>query len=483
MVNQNDTILAVSTPRGSSLRAIIRISGPDALPCAMKSFTESPPSSTSTETRATYRSLKGYINLGYRGSHAGAPAQLYIMKAPRSYTREDVIEIHTIGSAPLVEALTEKLLQDARADGTALRTAEPGEFTKRAFLNGRIDMVQAEAVLRVIRSRTDSELRAAASQLEGGFSRELKKTHERITDLLSVLEASIDFSDQDVSTVSGEDALAEIEAIAGDLHRCVRTADNGAIHCDGVKTVLIGPPNAGKSSLFNALLGRPRAITSHKSGTTRDYLGADLVVDGTALWLLDTAGLVQEDTNGNEESGPETLAIDMTARAVDASSLFILVLDGSKPMTERSFDSLPSFPFDQAPGSSNCLLVINKADLPQRFSIKNLPTKWRNLPIIYTSALTGDGIGELTSAVAEKITGGEVDCSTSTEALNARQRLLADSCLASLEKASRSVKEQLSAEFVALDIREASDTLGEFLGKITTEDILERIFSQFCIGK
>jgi tRNA modification GTPase len=173
----------------------------------------------------------------------------------------------------------------------------------------------------------------------------------------------------------------------------------------------------------------------------------------------------------------------MTARAVDASSLFILVLDGSKPMTERSFDSPPAFPFDQAPGSSNCLLVINKADLPQKFSIKNLPAKWRNLPIIYTSALTGDGIGELTGAVAEKVTGGGVDCSASTEALNARQRLLADSCLASLDRASRSVKEQLSAEFVALDIREASDTLGEFLGKITTEDILERIFSQFCIGK
>ncbi|MEE9487527.1 MAG: hypothetical protein V3W00_02325, partial [Candidatus Brocadiales bacterium] len=225
MVNQNDTILAVSTPRGSSLRAIIRISGPDALPCAMKSFRESSPPSTNTETRATYRSLKGHADLGHPGSHAGAPAQLYIMKAPCSYTREDVVEIHTIGSAPLVEALTEKLLQDARADGTALRTAEPGEFTKRAFLNGRIDMVQAEAVLRVIRSRTDSELRAAASQLEGGFSRELKKTHERITDLLSMLEASIDFSDQDISPVSGEDTLAEIEAIAGDLHRCVRTAD------------------------------------------------------------------------------------------------------------------------------------------------------------------------------------------------------------------------------------------------------------------
>ncbi len=482
MNNQNDTILAVSTPWGNSPRTIIRISGPDALSCAMKAFTEAPPPLT-IDTPGTYLSLKGRIDL--LENHATAPAFLYVMKAPHSYTREDVVEIHTIGSLPLIEMLMEKLLRGARTDGTTLRPAEPGEFTKRAFLSGRIDIVQAEAVLRVIRSRTDAELRLAASQLDGEFSRGLRRAHERIANLLSLLEASIDFSDEDIHLMSEQEAINEIEAVREILIEYTHRSDKGKVHSGGVQTVFFGPPNAGKSSLFNAVLGRPRAITSHKSGTTRDPLGAELVVDGISFRLLDTAGLAHIKTQKDEGPALETLTMNMTAKVLDTSSLFICVLDGSKPMHKSSLDFPQSFslPSHQGPSDSNCLLVINKTDLPLRFSIEDLPPQWQNLSIIHTCAVTGSGIEELRREMVEKIIGGDVDCSASPAVLNTRQMALLDACLSSLERASRSIKEEVSAEFVALDVREASDPLGELLGKITTEDILERIFSQFCIGK
>jgi len=474
---QNDTILAVSTPWGNSPRTIIRMSGLDALSCTTKVFTEeSPP--PHTNTTGTYRSLRGLIDLGDRVT---APASIYVMKAPCSYTREDVVEIHTFGSLPLIEMLIDKLLQDARSNGTTLRLAEPGEFTKRAFLNGRIDIVQAEAVLRIIRSRTDAELRLAAAQLDGRSSRGLKKAHERIANLLSLLEASIDFSDQDIGLASEQDILNELEVVRKTLLEYAQRTDTGKVHSGGVRTVLFGPPNAGKSSLFNALLGWPRAITSHKSGTTRDLLEAGLTIDGISFRLLDTAGLAQTETQGGEESALKTLAMDMTVKAIDTSSLFICVLDGSKPMDKRSLDFLLSF--HEWPNDSDCLLVINKTDLPLKFSVGDLPQLWQNYPIIYTCATAESGIEELKQEMVRKILGGGVDCSASPTMLNTRQRALLDVSLDSLDRASQSLRKEASAEFTALDVREAADTLGELLGKITREDILEKIFSQFCIGK
>ncbi|MFQ5862110.1 MAG: tRNA uridine-5-carboxymethylaminomethyl(34) synthesis GTPase MnmE [Candidatus Brocadiales bacterium] len=475
MNTPNDTILAVSTAWGNSPRTIIRISGPDALSCAKKVFTED---LLPMSTPGTYCSLKGRIDLG---DQVAAPAFLYIMEAPRSYTREDVVEIHSLGSPPLIEMLMEKILRGAHTAGTSLRLAEPGEFTKRAFLNGRIDIVQAEAVLRVIRSRTDAELRLAAGQLEGRFSQGLRGVHERITNLLSLLEASIDFSDQDIRPISEKEALDELEVIRETLLEYTHRSDKSKVHSGGIRTVFFGPSNAGKSSLFNALLGRPRAITSHKSGTTRDYLEAELIMDGITFRLLDTAGLVQIKTQGDEKSLLETLTMDMTAKAVNTASLSIWVLDGSRPVEKPSLHFLQSF--HQPPSDSSCILVINKTDLPLKLSIEDLPPPWQNFSIIYTSTVTGSGIEELKKEMVEKITEGCIDCSASPALLNTRQGILLDSCLDSLERASQSLKEEASAEFVALDVMDASDALGELLGKITTEDILEKIFSQFCIGK
>ncbi len=478
----SDTVLAVSTPWGSSPRAIIRMSGPNALSCAMKIFAEEEPFHTGIP--GTYHSLRGRIELEDR---TAAPAVLYIMKAPRSYTREDVVEIHTFGSIPLVEMLTEKLLRDARSAGRELRLAEPGEFTKRAFMNGRIDIVQAEAVLQIIRSRTDAELKLAAVQLGGAFSQGLRRTHERIANQLSLLEASIDFSDQqddiDVHLISARDTLDELEAVREILLEQIRRPDNGQFHRGGVRTVFFGPPNAGKSSLFNMLLGWPRAITSHKSGTTRDALEAELIVDGITFRLLDTAGLGRIETPGNNKPALETLTTDMTTRTIGTSSLFVCVLDGSRPL-EKSYAEFPQqLPLHQRPNGANCLLVINKTDLPPKFSVEDLPLPWQDFTIVCTSAVTGSGIDVLKKKMAGKITGGGIDCSASPAVLNARQRILVEKCIESLEQASRSVKEGAPAELVALDVREASDHLGELLGKITTEDILEKIFSQFCIGK
>lgn len=476
MNNPNDTILAVSTPWGNSPRSIIRVSGKDALPCTLKVFKEAQPS-TPVNTIDTYRALRGHVELG---DNITAPACLYIMKAPRSYTREDVVEIHTIGSPPVVETLLEKILKAASTAGMSLRLAEPGEFTKRAFLNGRIDILQAEAVLRVIRSRTDAELRLATSQLRGEQSQGLKTAHERIINLLSLIELSIDFSDQDIQPVPEKDILEGLETIIKDLRSYTHRFDRGRAYSSGIRATLIGPPNAGKSSLFNALLGRPRAITHHKSGTTRDYLAAELVVNGTAFQLIDTAGLIDTSLSYNGVNTLETLATNMTSRAMDVSLLFILILDGSRPV-EEVFNLLSSL--CQSLNDSNCILVVNKTDLPQKFFAEDLPPRWQGLTKIYTSATMGGGIEELKAAMVEKITSGDIDCSASPALLNTRQKILLEACLGYLEEAAQSLRAGTSAEFTALELREASDALGELLGKITTEDILEKIFSQFCIGK
>ncbi|MFQ5957426.1 MAG: GTPase [Candidatus Brocadiales bacterium] len=274
---------------------------------------------------------------------------------------------------------------------------------------------------------------------------------------------------------------ADVEAIRETLHDYSYRSDKGKVPRGGIRTVFFGPPNAGKSSLFNALMGWPRAITSHESGTTRDYVEGELILDGISFRLLDTAGLVQINAQGHRKPDLETLTIDMTAKAIGTSSLSICVIDGSRPIEKSSFDFLQSF--HQSSSSVDCILVINKTDLPLKFSIGDLPLPWQNFSRVYTSTITGGGIEELKREMAGKIIRGGVDCSASPALLNTRQRTLLEACLGSLEQAAMSLKEDASPEFVALDVRDASDTLGELLGEITTEDILEKIFSQFCIGK
>ncbi|HHT9154961.1 MAG TPA: GTPase, partial [Candidatus Tripitaka sp. YC43] len=285
-----DTIVALASPGGNSPRAILKLSGGQALQIVLEFFTPERPSEGQrpiADSRFKYSCLRGKILVE---GDTCAPCLLYVMRAPHSYTREDVVEVHTVGSPPLLEMLLEGLLSRARKSGRALRLAEPGEFTRRAFLNGRIDLSQAEAVLRIIRSRTDAELRLAARCASGGgdeISRTLKETQGRLAELLCLLELSLDFSDQDIEPLPQETLKSRLETFHKELS-CYKKED-GTIKQGGIRTVFYGPPNAGKSSLFNALLGRPRAITSPHPGTTRDTVEAALTLRGFSFCLVDTA--------------------------------------------------------------------------------------------------------------------------------------------------------------------------------------------------
>ncbi|HLA38237.1 MAG TPA: GTPase, partial [Candidatus Brocadiales bacterium] len=287
-----DTIIALASPGGNSPRAILKLSGGQALQIVLEFFAPERPSEGQrpiADSRVNYSCLKGKILVE---GDTRAPCLLYVMRAPHSYTREDVVEVHTVGSPPLLEMLLEGLLSRARKSGRALRLAEPGEFTRRAFLNGRIDLSQAEAVLRIIRSRTDAELRLAARSASGGgdeISRTLKETQGRLAELLCLLELSLDFSDQDIEPLPQETLKSRLETFHKELS-CYKKED-GTIKQGGIRTVFYGPPNAGKSSLFNALLGRPRAITSPHPGTTRDTVEAALTLRGFSFCLVDTAGV------------------------------------------------------------------------------------------------------------------------------------------------------------------------------------------------
>jgi tRNA modification GTPase len=413
-----------------------------------------------------------------------APCLLYLMRVPHSYTREDVAEIHTIGNPILLEMLLEELLSRARKSHKALRLAEPGEFTRRAFLNGRIDLCQAEAVLRIIRSRSDAELRLAVRQLGGETSRLLKETQERLAELLCHLELSLDFSDQDIEPLPQETLKTRLEIICNELHHYQKEDTN--IKRGGVRAVFYGPPNAGKSSLFNALLGRPRAITSPHPGTTRDTLEAELTLHGIPFCLVDTAGIESENSFSDRPEGLslQGMAMSRSQKAMEASDLTLLVLDGCEPLKGTLESFYPAYPEDSLP----TLLVINKSDLfgsgpchPQRPLPENLPPHWHHLPLIYTSALTGRGLEDLREKMVEQVLSGGVDRTPSP--INSRQRLLVAEGLEALERAMECMKQASTQELVALELREALDALGQVCGTITSAGILERIFSQFCIGK
>ncbi|HHT9140394.1 MAG TPA: tRNA modification GTPase [Candidatus Tripitaka californicus] len=480
-----DTIVALASPGGNSPRAILKLSGGQALQIVLELFAPERPAEGQklkirhllggpmADSQFKYSCLKGNILVE---EDTCAPCLLYVMRAPHSYTREDVVEVHTVGSPPLLEMLLEGLLSRARKSGRALRLAEPGEFTRRAFLNGRIDLSQAEAVLRIIRSRTDAELRLAARYASGGgdeISRTLKETQGRLAELLCLLELSLDFSDQDIEPLPQETLRSRLETFHKELS-CYKKADE-TIKQGGIRTVFYGPPNAGKSSLFNALLGRPRAITSPHPGTTRDTIEAALALGGLSFCLVDTAGLQQT-------GDVEALAVVKSQEAVETSDLTLLVLDASLPETE----TLGLLKYLRPERIHPTILVINKSDLLRDApSLEPLNLKLLNpgvcLPVVYTSALTGEGLERLGQEMIRQVLDGKVDSTPSP--FNSRQRLILEEALEALGRALGCVRQSAPQELAALELREALDKLGEVCGTITSNDILGRIFSQFCIGK
>jgi len=472
----DDSILAISTPSGRSLRAIIRLSGKDVYDCISSAFV--PDDGGKVTSEKGFSSCQGHIYL--ESEKIRIPACIYIMKSPNSYTREDIVEIHTFGSPPLLEMLMEKLLSqrsekvcrgNIEEPARNIRIAEPGEFTKRAFLNGRISLVEAESVLHIIRSQTDSELLMAVSNLKGRLTGLMNNIQEELVKLCARIEASIDFLDQDIELITLDEIKRQLEYIKEKLCMIAGSGQKPRISHYGVKTVLIGWPNAGKSSLFNKLLNRSRAIVTPVRGTTRDTLESDLDLEGINFRIIDTAGI----TYGKGEL--ESVIEQRTYDSIDTAQIVLFVIDGCMNLSREQikfFDSITT---------RSKIIVINKNDLQQKFCYEDLSSKMKTFPVVKTSVLTGEGLDKLKKTMVSGVFENNIDISASDVVFTMRQRDVVSRVFDTLEQTSDSLDEGIGHELVAIDLRKALDTIGEVTGEVLTDDILDRIFSGFCIGK
>ncbi len=455
-IDLEDTIAAISTPIGEGAIGIVRISGKDAVKIADAIF-----KSKKDKLPSSFRSFTthyGYVN---DEGEIVDEALLTLMRAPKSYTKENMVEIscHS-GIMPLRKTLDLVLKNGARA-------AEPGEFTKRAFLNGRLDLAQAEAVLDIIKSKTDISLRVAMGQLKGGLSACLNKIKDELLTSLANIEASIDFPDEDLEILSEANIKDRLGNIKDELAKLLESADSGIILREGLTCAICGKPNVGKSSLLNALLQRDRAIVTHIPGTTRDTIEEFVNIDGIPFKLVDTAGIAPT------EDIIERQGVLRSREYLERCDLVLLVIDGSDYITDE--DRILLADTYNRPR----IVVINKIDLPQRIDLTGL----ENERLVKVSAKYGNGIDELKVKIKDLVWGGKVITSDGAVVTNLRHKDALRCALTSVEDAIKVIEDNGSPELIAIELKDALDSLGEIAGEVVTDDLLDRIFSQFCIGK
>ena len=458
---EGDTIAAISTPFGVGGIGIVRMSGPDAEPIARGFFRPRRP----TPALPSHRFLYGHI-IDPRDGSSVDEVLVVFMRAPSTYTREDVVEIHCHGGGLPVQ----RILELALAGGA--RLADPGEFTRRAFLNGRIDLVQAEAVADVVSAKTDTALRFAQRHLAGGLSGRIEGLREALRGMLVEVEAWLDFPEEDLPGPDVErlrggigDGVRRVEAL-------LDTYAEGHLYRDGVTLVIGGKPNVGKSTLLNVLVGRERAIVSPEPGTTRDFVEESISLGGIPLRLVDTAGL--RDAPGEVESR----GVDLARRQIETADLLLLVVDVSRFAAEGWSGSLADAEPDRT------LVVVNKIDRVDAPTLEAARRSLREVPNVAVSALNGDGIEGLLEEILRRLTGRGMDLDSRAVVTNLRHR----NALAEVRACLGRAEELLTADpppgdLLAADLRRALRSLGEIVGETTPEEILDRIFEAFCIGK
>jgi len=449
----DETIAAVSTPPGMGGIGVVRICGPDALRVAL-SFFEFKHRSPLKPNRMRY----GYVKDG------GAPvdeALLCYMKAPRSYAALDTVEINCHGGY----AVTQKVLSMAVKAGA--RLALPGEFTKLAFLNGRIDLSQAEAVMDIIAAESDYALASAARQLSGSVRGKISKLRGRILDAQALIEVAIDYPEYE--DADRTDIIKQITAVKAEIDYMVETADLGRALANGVKTAIVGRPNTGKSSLLNALLRRDRAIVADIPGTTRDVLSEKLRVGPLILNLMDTAGIRE---GGGEV---ERMGVERTVICAGEADLILWVLDASEEMNEDDWNT-----WEIIKGNKNIIGLLNKSDLTVVLNSGTLSKKFQ-IPSFNISARYGQGLDELQSRILNLFSAGDI---TPGDLLSAqRHKLAAEQAGAHLGEALEAARSGMPDDFISMDLTEAISALGEITGENAGDDLIDRIFSSFCVGK
>jgi tRNA modification GTPase len=442
-----DTIAAISTPIGEGGIGIVRLSGRNARSIAQKLFPEQ-----LRDRRLTYGRV-----IDPASGEVIDEALVTYMRAPHTYTREDVVEINCHGGAmPLRRILELALLGGARL-------ANPGEFTLRAFLNGRIDLAQAESVLDVIQARTQVGLRLAVEGLGGKLSRPVREVRAILMNALAYLTARIDFPEDEVEEQDMTGPLGDAGSV---LRQLIESADAGIVYRQGVRTAIVGRPNVGKSSLLNRLLGESRAIVTPVPGTTRDTLEEVVNLQGVPFLLVDTAGII------DSADEVEALAVERSRRAIEEADFALLVIDASEALTEMDRRLIGLL------DGKAVLVAANKCDRPLRVETGEVP--WLQ---VSTSALTGEGVSELEHGMVCAVLGGRVVTSDAALVTNPRHKEALVRAEAHLGQARNTIAEGLPDDFATIDLTAALNALGEITGETVAEDLLETIFSRFCIGK
>jgi tRNA modification GTPase len=459
----NDTIAAIATAQGEGGIAVIRISGPQ-VPDIINNIFHGD-AGTNSSKRDSHHLYHGSI----KDPDTGAVVDevlCTLMKAPNSYTGENVAEIHSHGGYLVPKKILELLYKHGA------RPADPGEFSLRAFLNGKMDLAQAEAVSDVINAQTEEGLKQSEMQLEGVLSQRIASFKDVVLDLLAEIESQVDFPEEDIDPLVKKDLISRTESLITDILSLLATYEEGRIIKYGVITTILGKPNVGKSSLLNSLLMRERAIVSHQPGTTRDFIEESIDIRGIPLKLIDTAG-IRTATDHIEKTG-----IELAKKKAREGELLIAVIDGSTDLDQDDKEVLSEI------NDKNAVLVVNKSDLGLTVSDKELELYIQRDRIARTSAKKSTGIEELKDIIRNSLINRE-NYSKDGEIIltELRHKSALENSVESLRAFLNTFQSGESPEFSALDLRDALNSLGEITGEVTTEDVLGRIFSKFCVGK
>ncbi len=457
---QIDTISAIATAQGEGGIGIVRISGPEAISIAGKMF--QPASGKALADYPTHRAVYGRI---VDGSGAVVDeAMAIIMRAPHSYTKEDVIELQCHGGVmPLRKTLALTFQNGARP-------AEGGEFTKRAFLNGRLDLTEAQAVMDIITAKTDRSLKMATGHLTGQFSQQIKGWRQEILGMIAHLEAAIDFPEDEVDDVVTDNIKKKVLELVNKNQKLLSTAGTGRILREGLMTAIVGKPNVGKSSLLNALLQEERAIVTDIPGTTRDSIEEYANVGGVPLRIIDTAGIRETDDL------VESIGVAKAKDAVEQAALILAMFDGSRPLDAEDEEIISLLQGREA------IVMLNKSDLASVVQAAELAAKTA-AQVIEISTKDNKGLEKLTTAIQDKVYGGQVASDEGSFVSDERQAMLLAQAGEHLQAALNTIGAGMGLDFISIDLRSAWETLGQITGDTVGEDIIDEIFSKFCIGK
>ncbi len=452
----NETIAAVATPHGTGGISVIRISGPDSINVADKIFRAK--SGKSLKKAKSHTIHYGFI---YDGEQMLDEVLVSVMLAPNTFTREDTVEINCHGGLVVTEAVLACILKN----GAYL--AAPGEFTKRAFLNGRLDLSQAEAVIDMINSPSSLALSAAANQLGGALSDEINQIRDTVLEVLAKINANLDYPEEDVEEYETASLLGDLTGVEKKLKSLLLTAGRGRLLRDGIDTVICGKPNVGKSSVLNLLARESRAIVTDIAGTTRDVIEERITLNGFVLNVFDTAGI--RETNDKIES----LGIDKSREYINKAELVLFVVDGSNKITDEDLDIFETVK------DKNVIVLLNKSDL----NCCNACSAFENIPNVKLSAKTGFGLDTLTQKIEEKFKLGAFSAENRAVITNLRHKEAVTHAIASVSRAVSALNAQVPYDLVSIDITDCAAHLGEITGKTVSEEVVDKIFARFCLGK